>query len=135
MPRDVVMRAIEQARSREPAVKAMALLCSARVLAALDRDEARRVFEEGVQAAESLPLDAHRLKLIMSEAVMAGVTADPYAAVELFRRVSQNRDPSFPDRGLGRMLVQSLAQSGDFEAALALVDRFQNNIAIQWAVV
>jgi hypothetical protein len=36
------MRAIEQARSREPAVKAMALLCSARVLAALDKDEARR---------------------------------------------------------------------------------------------
>ena len=88
MPVNVVRRAIEQSGNREPLVRAMALLCGARVLAAADTELAKGAFDEGVKIAEGLPLDVRHRELVLEEAVRLGTTADPLSAVALFRRLS-----------------------------------------------
>jgi hypothetical protein len=122
MPDLLVRRAIEQSKTREPLVRAMALLSGARVLAVTDKQAAREAFAEGAAIAESLSLDDARLRgLVLFETVRLGTMADPVSAAILFRRLT-------PDEIIGRsistgsMLVQALAQSGEFEAALGLLE-------------
>src|SRR5437868_4376865 len=112
MPTSLVKRGIEQSRDREPIVKAMTLLYGARVLAALDREAAKQAFSEGIAVAEGLPLDTRYLALVLEEAVRLGATADPLAAVALFRRLPPG-DPVMGRSSTATMLVQSLAQSGN----------------------
>src|SRR5260370_707507 len=113
MPDVLVKRAIEQARSRDPLVKAMALLHGARVLAAMDKEVARQAFAEGVATAESLTLPAHQMESVFNEAVRLGAFANPIAAVALFRSLPAGHH-RFPRSAAGTTLVQSLAQSSDF---------------------
>src|SRR5687768_4357213 len=100
----------------------MALLYGARVLgAAGDRASAAAAFAEGVEIAERLPFDPRVIESVLAEAVRLGATADPLAAVGLFKRV--HWDSHFVRHtGTGTMLVQSLAQRGDFETALELLE-------------
>jgi hypothetical protein len=121
MPANLVKRAIEQSRNREPIVRAMALLCGARVLATVDREAATQAFSEGVAVAEGLSLDTRSLELLLEEAVRLGATADPLAAIALFRRLSPD-DHRMGRSSTGTMLVQSLAQSGDVETAVGLLE-------------
>jgi hypothetical protein len=121
MPAHLVKRAIEQSRNRGPFVNSMALLSGARVLASLDNPVARQAFAEGVRLAESLPLEARRLRLILDDAARFGALADPAAAIALFRRL-QSDYPSRPGHANGAMLIQSLAQGGEILAALELLE-------------
>src|SRR5690348_3375246 len=121
MPGVLVKRAIEQARSRDPLVKAMALLHGARVLAAMDKEVARQAFAEGVATAESLTLPARQMENVFNEAVRLGAFADPTTAAALFRRLPAGLH-LFPRSSAGTTLVQSLAQIGDFENALGLLE-------------
>ena len=105
MPDVLVRRAIEQAESRDPLVKAMVLLRGARVLAAMDKKAARQAFAEGVATAESLHLPSREREHVFNEAVQIGAVADPIAAIALFRRLPA--EPfRFPRRSAGTMLVQ-----------------------------
>jgi hypothetical protein len=121
MPSSLVLRAIEQAKEHDSPLRAMALLYGSRVLAAVDKDAAKRAFGEGVAVAEGLQLDPHTQAHLMDDAVRIGATADPLAAVALFRRLPQ-KDPGAPHRTSAVHLIQSLAKSGDFETALALLE-------------
>jgi hypothetical protein len=58
MPGALVGRAIGEAGTREPLVRAMALLCGARVLAAAGKQAARQAFAEDAAIAEELPPEA-----------------------------------------------------------------------------
>jgi len=120
MPDVLVKRAIEQARSRNALVKAMALFTGARVLTAIDKEAARQVFAEGLAAAESLALPAHAMANVLNEAVRLGASADPAAADALLRRLPPDGHPS--RFSAGTELVQALAENGDFENALALLE-------------
>lgn len=119
---ELVLRAIEQSESRELSVRAMALLYGARVLgAAGEVADAAAAFAEGLETAERLPLEGRLLENVLGEAVWLGATADPLAAVTLFKRV--HWDSHFVRHtGTGTTLVQSLAQRGDFETALGLLE-------------
>ena len=121
MPGDLVKQAIEQSRSREPIVTAMALLHGARVLAAVDREAAKAAFAEGRAMAEELPPDGRYRDFVHWEAARLGAGADPAAAVALFCRLQQ---PFFDihRRTVGCQLVQSLAESGEFEIAVELLE-------------
>jgi len=131
MPDVLVKRAIEQAGSRDPLVKAMVLLRAARVLAAMDKEAARQVFAEGVAAAETLRFPPEH---VFNEAVQIGAVADPIAAVALFRRLPS--EPFRPPRRMaGTMLVQSLTQSGDFESGLSLLEDMGCDVGGAGAVV
>jgi len=121
MPRELVLQAIEQSASREPVVRAMALLQGARVLAVVDKEAARRAFAEGVTTAENLPLNSHDLELVLNEAVRLGATADAARAIELFRRLPVHELRPWQN-STGTMLLQSLAKSGEMEAAVALLE-------------
>ena len=120
MPDALVKRAIAQARRRDPLVKTMALLYGARVLAATDKEAARQAFAEGLAAAESLTLPAHQMANVLDEAVRLGASADPSAAIALLRRLPASGDAS--RHRAGTELEQALAESGDFENALALLE-------------
>src|SRR5438552_991841 len=121
MPASLVKRAIEQSGDCAPPVQAMALLYGARVLASVDKEAAKQAYREGVAVAESLPLDARQLTLMLEDAVRLGATADPLAAVALFRRLPPGEHP-MARSSTGTMLVQSLAQSGDVETAVELLE-------------
>jgi hypothetical protein len=58
--------------------------------------------------------------LLLREAVRLGASADPLAAAELFRRLPH--DEYGAGRSLGTTVVQSLVQSGEFEAALEILE-------------
>jgi hypothetical protein len=100
------------------------------VLAAMDQAAAKRVFGEGVAAVERLPLDARDSAFILEDAVRLGTTADPIGAIGLFRRLPLPAHP-IGRHSTGTMLVQSLAQSGDFEPALELLEDL--NCETGWA--
>jgi len=121
MPVLLVKRAIEQSRSRGPFVNSMALLSGARVLAGVDNESARLAFAEGARLVESLPLQAHRLRHVLDDAVRCGALVDPVAAIALFRRL-QSDYPPHPGHSAGTMLVQSLAKGGELDAALELIE-------------
>jgi len=121
MPANLVKRAIEQSRNREPLVNAMALLGGARVLAAVDQEAAKQAFAEGVTAAENLPLAARHLELVLDQAIQLGTMADPLAALALFRRLPSGQHRLWPS-STGSMLLRSLAQSGEVETAIELLE-------------
>jgi hypothetical protein len=121
MPLILVQRAIEQSRSRQPLVRAVALLYGARVLSVIDKEAAKRAFAEGVTTAESLPLDARQLHFLLEDAVRLGTMADPLAAVTLFRRLPP-AERYIGRSSTGAMLVQSLARSGEFQTAIELLE-------------
>ena len=112
----------------------MAFLLGARVLAAVDKKAARQIFEEGIITAESLNLPTLQTESVFNEAVRLGAFADPVAAVALFRRLPATRD-LLPRRSAGTMLVQSLAQNGDFESALTLLEDLRCDVGGAQAVV
>ena len=120
MPRELLTRAVEQARDRDPVVRAMALLSASRVLSSIDKEEARRIFAEGVVGVESLGLSEHGRALVLDQAVQLGASADPIAAIELFRRQPPNDHPG--RRWAGTVLVRALGKIGDFERAVALLE-------------
>jgi hypothetical protein len=122
MPASLVQRAIEQARSRDPWVKALALLYGSRVLAAVDNEAARQAFDEGVATAESQRIfDGHIVDHLLCDAVRLGARVDPASAVILFRCLrARDGDPRI--MFVGSQLVQALAQSGDFENAVRLLE-------------
>jgi hypothetical protein len=64
VPYELVKMAIEKARTRDPSVKAMALLHGSRVMAAMDRKLASEFYAEGIAAAESLTLPPRRTQLL-----------------------------------------------------------------------
>uniref|UniRef100_Q01U16 Uncharacterized protein n=1 Tax=Solibacter usitatus (strain Ellin6076) TaxID=234267 RepID=Q01U16_SOLUE len=99
----------------------MALLSGARALASLDNPAARQAFAEGVQLVEHLPLRTHSLGHVLNDAVRYGALVDPVAAIALFRRL-QSDYPRHPGHIAGTMLVQSLAQGGEINAALELLE-------------
>ncbi len=121
MPANLVKRAIEQSRSREPLVRVMALLGGARVLATVDQEAAKQAFAEGVATAENLPLAARHLELVLDQAIQLGTMADPLAALSLFRRLPSGEHRLWPSP-TGSMLVRSLLQSGDVETAIELLE-------------
>jgi hypothetical protein len=121
MPVHLVKHTIEQSRSRGPFVNSMALLSGARVLASLDNPAARQAFAEGVQLAEGLPLPTHRLRHVLNDAVRYGALVDPVAAIALFRRLLSDYPPH-PGHANGTMLIQALAQGGEINAALELLE-------------
>jgi len=102
-------------------VAAMALLHGARVLAAVDREGAKLLYAEGCAALEGLALTGHARGLVPWEAVRLGATVDPIAALALFRRLPAG-GPDFHSGSTGRLLVQSLAQTGEFETAVELLE-------------
>jgi hypothetical protein len=118
---DLLQRAIEQAKDSEPLGRAMALLHAARVLTALDKDEARRTLADGVAAIEKLSLDGRTTGLVLNQAVSLGSAADPFAAVDLFRRMPPRED-DFMRGSTGTKLVQSLAVNNEMEAAVSLLE-------------
>jgi hypothetical protein len=99
----------------------MVLLHGARVLTAFDRKAAKEAFREGVAIAESLTLEARPHQYVLHEAVEIGASLDPLAAVALFRRLPPDEDP-ISRRVTGTRLVHLLAQSGDFETAIELLE-------------
>jgi hypothetical protein len=119
MPAELVRDAIEDARTRVPLVRAMALLCGSRVLAAVDEPAAREAFAEGLAIAETLSLARHQ-DFLLDEAIRIGATADPVAAVALYRRTAMRF--RFHSHHTGTHLVQALAARGDYEGALALLE-------------
>jgi hypothetical protein len=118
---DLLRRVIEASKDREPLVRAMALLNVARVLAALDKEEARRTFADGVMEVDKLSLDRRTADAILNEVVRLGSTADPFAAADFFRRLPSSDDASMR-RWAGTMLVQSLAENNEMEAAVSLLE-------------
>jgi hypothetical protein len=120
MPADLVRQAIEQSRAREALVRATALLCGARVLAAVEKEEAKQAFTEGLAVAEGLPPTRH-LDFLLHEAVRIGATADPISAVALYRRLATS-SPRHMHHHTGTQIVQTLAQAGDFETALEVLE-------------
>ncbi len=121
MPDTLVIRSIEQARDRDPTVKAMTLLYGSRVMAAMNRALATQIFAEGVASIQGIAQPGHQIEGVFNEAIRVGAFADPRAAVALFRsRPAEGH--AFSRRSAGTMLVQSLAQSGDFESALELLE-------------
>lgn len=118
---ELLNRALGQAEYNEPVTRAMAFLQAGRVLAVLDRGAAQRVFVEGVAAAENLPLPARQFEAVLHEAVCLGATADPAGAVALFRRLPVS-EPRPQRLSAGTTLVQALAQSGEMDAALGLLE-------------
>jgi hypothetical protein len=121
MPGKLVARTIEAAQDRDPVARAMVLLSASRVLAALDRPAARRVFADGVELLKSIPFDPHVRSFVFDEAVCLGSTADPVAALELFLNLPEEEN-RFVRRSAGRMLAQGLAKAGEFEAVLRLIE-------------
>ena len=121
MPRELIARTIEDTKHRDPVTRAMVLLCGSRVLAGLDQPAARRAFAEGLQILESVSFDERIRGFVFNEAVCLGCTADPVAALRLFRSLPQGEIP-FPRRSSGTMLVQALARAREIEAALSLLE-------------
>jgi hypothetical protein len=121
MPIDLVKRAIARSREREPVVTAMALLHGARVLAAVDRESAKRTYAEGCVLAEALTLNPQTRDFALCEAVNLGAAVDPMSAVALFRGLPEHGHGIFR-QSTGVRLVQALAQSGEFELAIALLE-------------
>jgi hypothetical protein len=73
-----------------------------------------------VRIAESLPLEPRQRAVLLEEAVGLGCAANPPAAVALFRRLPAHELPGRDSAGT--TLVQTLAQTGDFETALYLLE-------------
>jgi hypothetical protein len=121
MPRELVERTIEDASHRDPVTRAMVLLCASRVLAGLDQPAARRAFTEGLRLLASISFDQRIRSFVFNEAVCLGSTADPVAAMKLFRSLPPQEHP-FTRLSTGTMLVQALAKAGEFEAALNLLE-------------
>lgn len=129
MPIELVERAIETSRTREPLVTVMCLAYGSRVLATADREAATRAYEEAVSRLDGLTvdqLDPHFLQprhrpLVEIQLLGLGVEALPQAAAAFYRQVlSRDCDPM--RRMLGGQIVQALAQAGDFEGALELLE-------------
>ena len=99
----------------------MVLLHGARGLAAVDPEAARKAFAEGLALAEALELDPRVLTVVLCEAVQLGAGADPEAAVALFRRIPSG-SPDLHRSSAGQRLVDSLARSGQVEAAVELLE-------------
>jgi pentatricopeptide repeat protein len=135
MPANLIKRAIEGSRDREPIVQAMALLTGSRALSASDAAAAREIFTEGAQIAEDLPLDARCRRLFLEEAVRLGAAADPIAAAALFRRLPADERRVWRSGSTGSMVVESLAKRGDMEAALGLFEEMDCDMRGAEAVI
>jgi hypothetical protein len=120
MPRELLNSAIEQARDADALVRTMALLGASRALSAIEKDDARRVFLEGVAGAERLSISEHQRTLVIDQAVRIGATVHPAAAIELHRR--QPPGGYLRSHATGSVLVQALVKSGDAERAVALLE-------------
>ena len=64
---------------------------------------------------------SQHIALVLEDAVRLGAMADPIGAVALFQRLPLPGHP-MGRHSTGAMLVQSLAQSGDFETAMGLLE-------------
>jgi hypothetical protein len=99
----------------------MVLLHAARVLAAGDKQAAKETFAAGLALAESLAPDFPFPGVLLEEAVRLGAVADPPSATALFRRLPP--DDALPRRrSVGTSLVAALADAGEFDLALALLE-------------
>jgi hypothetical protein len=90
MPETLVKHAIEQSRGREPVVRVMALLHGARVLAAVDREGAKRM--SGMDAARLLDeIPDTDLALFGAIELAAGVLGLPQSSGVRVGRASRRR--------------------------------------------
>lgn len=119
MSRELLTRAVEQARHRDPLVRAMTLVGASRAMTALDEAEARRLYADGVADAEQLRESDHRRTVILLHVVRIGLTVDPVAAADLFRRQPGDHPNAYTT---GTMVVQALARVGEGERAVALLE-------------
>lgn len=121
MPAAMVQRAIEQARDRDAFVHTAALVYGSRVLASLDKQAAKTAYAAGVTAADNLALSDHDREHFFRQIVQFGASVDPLAALMLFRRTLSLQRHPFIWESATSMLAQGLAKSGEFEAALELL--------------
>lgn len=119
MVRGLLTTALEQARGCDAVTATMASLHASRVLLTIDADAARRLFVDGVAAADSLAMPDRFKTLILEQAVELGARTHPRAAIDLFRRLPRQgiRSPF-----TGTMLVQALAEGGDLRSAVELLE-------------
>jgi hypothetical protein len=113
MPDQLVRDAIEQSRTREPLVNAMALLSGARILAYIDLAAAKRALAEGLSVFDGVP-DIFNLH----EAVLLAVPVDPEIAVSRYKQMDTSRPHHFD----GRTLISQLATHGFASIALDLLE-------------
>jgi len=111
MPQDILARAQQQAAQSEPPIQAAALFHIARVLTALDREDAVRVLDKGLAIATALSgLDR---ECLLSEAVVISAAVNPERALRLVESESSMRfRHHVPER-----LVQALLDYGYIEQA------------------
>ena len=111
-------RAIKEPRTPGAGDSALSLY-GARALSAVDsRGGETAAFAEGLALLESLPLETRSIEHVLHDAVRLGALADPVSAIALLRRLPADH----LRHSSGATLVQTLAQSGDFESALGLLE-------------
>jgi hypothetical protein len=85
MPRELIQQAIDRSSRGDPILRAMTLLHASRVLAVIDGNAARQACKEGIEVLDGADLYRPHYDIIRHEAIRLAVTADPLAAVALFR--------------------------------------------------
>lgn len=116
---ELVRNAMEQSRERAPEVRAMVLLRGSRVLAAVDREEAKAAFTEGLAMVRALSLDVHFSESILGSVAELAAHFDPARAISLFRSLGSSE---FGQAWRFGRLVDQLALSGYVEEALSLLE-------------
>jgi hypothetical protein len=91
MVRELLSASLHEAEHSEPAVRAAALLHTARVVSAFDHAEAERVVERALALATALP-EPDR-EVILAQAVSLVGTVSPKRALELAPSVSADDMP------------------------------------------
>ncbi len=117
MAQQLLLAALEQAESSEPAVRAAALMHIARVLARSDQAAAEELLERGLSLAREL--DADGASLLLGNAVFLAAAASPKHALQLYAK-HRKTDP-FGGAVIG--LVNAMAQHGHVADAIAYLKR------------
>ena len=90
MPEDLLLDAREQAERSAPEVRSAALLHIARVFTKVNPAEARRLLDQGLALAATLPEDDR--DILVGEGAVLAATVSPQRAFQLAREVSVDRE-------------------------------------------
>lgn len=82
MPREMLRKVIDRAQNADPTIKAAALLHSARIMTAFDRNEAIRLLDEGLSSTIALPQPLERNE-ILTEGCRCAAAIQPERAMLL----------------------------------------------------
>jgi hypothetical protein len=125
---ELVASAYEAAQHSKPDVRVAALLRIARVQTALDRDQARRTFEQALEEIRRIPGQEGGFLLDQARTFAAAIAPDLLATIPSEQRMP--RPPHFEAESLGRVMIEH----GNAEAAFAFVMQYDDASAFPYSV-